>query len=166
MKTVPLTRGYGALVDDEDYERVSVFKWHALVCRRKKDKSILIVYAYRNVPKTRTSPRAGQLMHRFILDVSDPKIFTDHQNRIGLDNQKHNLRSCTRVQNCYNRPMQADNKSGFKGVSWNQHHNRWTATITVNKKRKYLGFFKDPKQASVVYAEAALKYHGEFARLE
>ena len=29
-KEIPLTQGYVALVDDEDYERVNKFKWHAL----------------------------------------------------------------------------------------------------------------------------------------
>lgn len=29
MKEIPLTQGYVALVDDEDYDRVSAFKWYA-----------------------------------------------------------------------------------------------------------------------------------------
>lgn len=29
MKEIPLTRGHVALIDDEDYERVSLYKWYA-----------------------------------------------------------------------------------------------------------------------------------------
>ena len=29
MKEIPLTQGYVAQVDDEDYDRVVAFKWHA-----------------------------------------------------------------------------------------------------------------------------------------
>jgi hypothetical protein len=32
MKTVQLTKGYVALVSDEDFERVNQFKWCANVC--------------------------------------------------------------------------------------------------------------------------------------
>ena len=29
MKTIPLTKGLVAIVDDDDFEHVSQFKWHA-----------------------------------------------------------------------------------------------------------------------------------------
>jgi hypothetical protein len=39
------------------------------------------------------------------------------------------------------------------------------ATIFVDKKHNHLGYFFSEKEAAYVYNEAALKYFGEFARL-
>jgi hypothetical protein len=36
MRKIPLTQGYVALVDDEDYERVSQFNWSAQKCIMEK----------------------------------------------------------------------------------------------------------------------------------
>ena len=37
--------------------------------------------------------------------------------------------------------------------------------IKYNCKRKFIGYFKDEKQAAKAYDEAAKKYHGQFASL-
>jgi hypothetical protein len=34
MKTIPLTQGYFAKVDDEDYERAAILRWYAHVDQR------------------------------------------------------------------------------------------------------------------------------------
>jgi hypothetical protein len=57
------------------------------------------------------------------------------------------------------------NTSGFKGVIWHKQSKKWYARITLNYKRIDLGLFKDKIQAAIAYNEAAIKYHGEFARL-
>src|ERR1017187_7988987 len=128
MKTIPLTKGYEALVDDADYERiVSMGSWYAHVdCR--KDGSIVAIYALRKESMTRRK----LWMHRIVLGIVDPHIQTDHRNRNGLDNQRHNLRICDPTGNCQNRGRSHHNTSGFKGVSYNRRWGKWDASIKVN----------------------------------
>lgn len=163
IRYVPLTQGYVAIVDAEDYERVSQFKWVAAVIRRK-DGTIRNVYAQRNIP---WSDRKGatQRMHRFISGLSDSKIQGDHKNHNGLDNRRDNLRSCDNTRNCHNTRLRPSSTSGAKGVSWDDEAMRWRARITVNGKVKHLGRFGFKEQAAAAYNEAAKKYFGEFAHL-
>ena len=52
--------------------------------------------------------------------------------------------------------------TGWRGVA--RRGGRWQAYISVNGERLALGTFKYKLAAAVAYAEAAAKYHGEFAR--
>lgn len=54
------------------------------------------------------------------------------------------------------RTIQVNNTSGYRGVTWNSARCKWQASASFNNKRKYLGLFDDPKEASDAY-EAAVK---------
>jgi uncharacterized protein YheU (UPF0270 family) len=108
-QTIKLTKGYEAIVDDEFFEEISRYTWYAL------DGHWRIVYAARWKPKTK--PRITIRMHHVILGV-DPlelklnNLITDHIDRDGLNNQKHNLRITTRRENILN-SVHCDNASGI-----------------------------------------------------
>jgi len=55
--------------------------------------------------------------------------------------------------------------SKFKGVSWHKGAQKWQAYVTLQGKRSYLGLFINETEAAIVYNEAALEYHGKFAKL-
>lgn len=67
--------------------------------------------------------------------------YIDHINGDRSDNRIENLRSVTRSENGCNAKTPITNTSGQIGVSWSERDQRWTAYITLNKKRKALGNF-------------------------
>lgn len=90
----------------------------------------------------------------------------DHINMVKNDNRIENLRECSRSENKYNVGKQRDNKSGFKGVDWVKKDKKWRVRISVRGEVRALGYFDDPELGGLVYAEAARKWHGEFARVD
>lgn len=87
----------------------------------------------------------------------------DHINMDISDNSWINLREASHTNNFQNKGMYSNNKSGYKGVSWNKQDKGWRAQIQVNGKKKHLGCFKVPEEAHKAYCEAADKHFGEFA---
>ena len=78
----------------------------------------------------------------------------DHINQDKSDNRLHNLRDGSRSDNMMNTQLRSDNKSGCKGVSWNQGRQQWQ----VKYKRKHLGWRKDLDDAIKLREEAV---HGQ-----
>ena len=73
------------------------------------------------------------------------------------------LREVTRTQNQYNKPMCKNNTSGSRGVAWHKGAQSWAVRVSVNKKSKLIGYFKDLELADLVGAMAREKYHGHYA---
>jgi len=147
-KSIPLTRGKFALVDDDDYEYLNQWKWHlkkGYALRSKNDKPRII-------------------MHRLIMNTP-LGMETDHINHNKLDNRKENLRICTNNENHYNLKMRKNNSTGYKGVCLKRKTNKYFAQICHNYKDIHLGYFASPMDAAKAYNEAAIKYYGKFANL-
>lgn len=93
-----------------------------------------------------------------------PEKTLDHENLNKSDNRICNLREATYVQNRANTPTNVDNRCGAKGVVWHTRDKRWQASIGINKKTVYLGYFTEKRAAKEAYRAAAQKQYGEFAR--
>lgn len=152
-RIVPLTQGFFAVVDEEDFERVSKFCWLWSGG-----------YAKRTV-RMPDGKRKTQYLARFIMG-EPPEMEVDHRSMNTLDNRKENLRICTKAQNHRNRRVQKNSRSGIKGVHFHKVSGKWNASIRHNRKRKFLGAFTTPEEAAQAYSKAAAKLHGEFARSE
>jgi hypothetical protein len=98
------------------------------------------------------------LMHKGYL----PKTI-DHINGDKLDNRIENLRAATVGQNQHNRKTNANNTSGYKGVSWNKRMKKWAARITLERKSIHLGYFANVEEAAEVVRKAREELHGSFA---
>lgn len=160
MKEIRInTKAYGTktvLIDDEDFNRVSKYKWFIH----------LNGYSYYAIRKQKDGRTIT--MHRFLMGVTGRHNFVDHIDGNSLNNQRDNLRICTHAQNMANSGVQKNNKLGYKGVWLNKRPDRkkkYQASIMANKKVISLGLFYTPEDAARAYNAAAVKYHGEFARL-
>lgn len=108
------------------------------------------------------NPLDGQnvLFHKLVIKST----LVDHINGNGLDNRKCNLRAASKSQNAMNQKMRIDNTSGYKGIRPLPSGN-YTARITVNGKKVYLGTFKDIRNAIAAREQAEIEYFGEFRRV-
>ena len=161
---LPLTKGYTAIVSDEDAD-LGNHKWFARTGRSG-------VYACRDVKHGGKQIRI--YLHRCILERilghSIPEgMLADHISRDTLNNKRSNLRLASPSQNIANsrRMKRTAPKldSPYRGVYWIPEKQKWRAQITVNKKSIYLGYYTEPETAALAYNEAALKHRPQFARL-
>jgi hypothetical protein len=109
------------------------------------------------------------LCHRIVFALTHnrwPELDIDHINGDGLDNRPENLREATKSQNLQNRGKPSQNTTGWKGVYFDKSRRLWCAEITCNNVKHYLGRFEELEMAGYAYISAALKFHGEFARVE
>jgi hypothetical protein len=155
MKLIPLTQGKFAIVDDDDFERLSQYKWQ-LGSNGYPQRAVRTPKGWR--------PRR---MHHDIM-TAPPGLVHDHKFGNVLDHQKKNLRLATRSQNQHNqRKRTRKATSRFKGVYWAADIGRWRAHIKAIKGQPIisLGCYLDEAEAAKAYDRAAAQWFGEFARL-
>lgn len=155
MKTITLTQGKVALVDDDVFEWASQFKWHAAKDRRN-------YYVVRNTLQ-KLGKRRFVRIHREIMQPPEG-MQVHHVNGDTLDNRRENLQICTCQQNVHGfRRKIIGATSRFRGVSWYQACRNWKAQIECNKCKQHLGYFDSEEDAARAYDVAAKELFGEFA---
>ena len=162
MKRIKLTRGFTALIDNEDYEKVKEYNWHIKDLKNGKKYAITHVRDF--------SVKSNKLKKLFMQNLIMPPpvgFLVDHKNLNPLDNRKSNLRICTTVENMRNKkkykPLTASSK--YKGVYKTRGEKKWRVRIQTGQKRIFLGVFTNQKKAALAYDIAAIKHFGEFAFL-
>src|SRR5258708_31375254 len=141
-KLIVLTRGKVAIVDDEDYEDLSKYKWYCFKTRK---------YSYGSRGVWIDGKSVHILMHRQIMGFPEG-MMVDHKDFDGLNNQRSNLRVCTRGQNTTHSKVQI-NKHGYRGIVKFRdvgHGKPWGAFVRIyGGKRKYLGTFCTAVEAAL-----------------
>lgn len=135
-KYIPLTQGKQAMVDDENFEWLSQYKWYYV-----KDR--LGGYAVTHDPNNH-----NRLIHMHRLLNDTPAGFvTDHINHDKLDNRRSNLRTSTCSENALNARSESGNASGYRGVTQSGDGKKWQARIMIKGKSIHLGLFADIQDA-------------------
>ena len=80
----------------------------------------------------------------------------DHVNRVKSDNKWENLREVSRSENSINKDLQANNKSGHKGIHWNEDCQKWHVSITRDGRVKYVGLFESLDEAVIARRKAEM----------
>lgn len=160
MKTIPLTKGKCAIVDDEDFPFLSRFNWQL------HNSGNGMYYAEINV-MPREGNKRGDFkvhvpMHAFLIKRGKFER-VEFVNKNTLDYRKKNLMLVTYNQNIHRAAKRKGASSKYKGVSFNKRHQNWIVGITYNRKRMHLGYFLDEKQAAKVYNKKAKELYGELA---
>lgn len=153
-----------------DYDRsVGIFRWRSLSHTQSKRIKIGCIAGYKT---KRGYVSIGidcihYLAHRlawfYVYGIWPGQI--DHIDGNHSNNAISNLRLATPAQNQQNKGKLINNTSGYKGVVFRKDIGRWQAYIRAKPNRHFLGFFDTKEDAAMAYAEAALKFHQEFAHL-
>lgn len=162
MKEIPLTQGFVALIDDDDFDLVSALKWRA---SPGKNGNTYAVTGYNLSARRRAlgikcnNPEIR--MHRLITSCPDG-MEVDHINCDGLDNRKANLRICSHRNNiARSRAVRGKSKTGYIGVRKQALAKSFYATCGS----RYLGTFDSPEEAARARDAYALQEFGEFTVL-
>lgn len=157
MKMIWLTKGQFTLVDDEDFEYLSQWKWKATKIKNS-------YYATRSVHK-KEGKFSTMFIHRIVLNVTDRNILIDHRDGNPLNNQKNNLRPANKSENAANQKARSGCTSKYLGVSWHKPLNKWKVNLQKDKVNRHIGYFASEQDAALAYNNAAKIFHGEFANL-
>jgi hypothetical protein len=139
MAEIKLTRGYVAIVDDEDYERINSYNWFANVT---------------TFPNGRVRVRAARMrnrqmiyMHHEVLGILPSSLdgdHVDHEDGDSLNNRKKNLTVKTPMQNSHNTKRHKERK----GYCFNKRVHRWYCYIDEpGKPRKNIGYAATESEA-------------------
>jgi len=97
-----------------------------------------------------------RLVHRG--SIPEDRVL-DHINRNTKDNRPENLRAITPSDNKLNAGPYNTNKTGKRGVTLNKGKNKYESTLTINRKRVWLGQYSTVEEA-ISAREHAEKLYG------
>lgn len=156
MEYIGLSQAKYALIDDEDMESVSRFRWHVT-----NHGYVRTRFCMGRVGGKRQ--QTSMFLHRLIMRPAK-HLEIDHINHNPLDCRRANMRICTKAENMHNQLIRKGMSSQYKGVCWYRPSAKWKAQIKHNGKLIYLGYFTNELEAAQVYDAAARELFGEFAK--
>lgn len=153
---IKLYSGEYVRVDDEDYDKLNQYIWYLFKSEKWK-------YAIRTEYKN--GKQKTIFMHREIMGIYDSKVYVDHKDHDGLNNQKSNLRLSNNRFNQYNVGKKSISKQKYKNIR-QLSENRWQVRMRIPKGKRIEKIVHSEEEAVKLYNDLAIKYHGEFAYIQ
>lgn len=138
MKTLKLSKGLFAHVNDDIFDLVSSINWSA-----SRDGHTF----YARGSFTKEGKRFHVSLHHIVIGVPLNKKVVDHIDGNGLNDVRENLRIVSRRENQWNRSSHRAGK--IPGVRVRK--GKWVAEIRIDKKLKWLGSFATQEEARIAY---------------
>lgn len=145
MRKIKLTQGKYILVDDDDFEYLSQFKWY-----------LLKIVGYTSYA-IRSQNKKTIYLHRDILKPNKNAV-VDHLNGDGLDNRRENLRVVSQKENQQNRKSHRSGKLvGVTEYRTKSGKIYYLSFFYHEGKDIYLGCFKTPEDAHKRWKEEEMR---------
>lgn len=135
--------------DLDDYDLIKQYYWH-----ESQDGYLMAC------GRTELGDKKHIKLHKIVVNYK----IVDHYNRNKLDNRKENLKDSNLCENNRNRPIFRNNISGVMGLNYYINRKTWKASIRLDDKSIFLGYYKNKPDAIKARLDAEVKYFGiEFA---
>lgn len=149
MKTLELTKGKVAIVDNEDSTGL---KWY---------------YGGNGYAMRKDRKNGTSYLHRYVMERKIGRKLlqsenVDHISGVKLDNTRGNLRLCTMSENLANAKIRTDNTSGVRGVSLDSRNGHYVAHYYLGGKKQHIGSFKTLEEATKARRDKEIELYGEF----
>ena len=139
-------------------------EWHTGIGTRKKDRTILLstlsTDLYYSVNLHKDGKKTKHQIHILVWDHFGDQPRDSHRTHVhhkdedklncGIDNLQ--LLSARKHRLIHGKDI--NKTSEYDGVSWYKRYNKWVATIHIDKKDKFLGYFTHERQAHTAYERA------------
>ena len=102
-------------------------------------------------------------LHRLIMNAKSGEI-VDHNDRNKLNCQRYNLSIVSSRDNTLNTKVSCINKSGYKGISWCKHANKWHIRVNVDGLNKHIAYESDFEKAKEIRKQSELQYYGKYVQ--
>lgn len=120
-------------------------------------------YQYRSMMIEYRNYRASRLAW-FYMTGEWPDKTIDHIDTNSLNDKWNNLREANDIEQCRNKGVRKNSRTGVKNVTWHKQTQKWNVYFTFNGKKKSYGLYEDLELANLVACEIRDSLHGKFAR--
>lgn len=177
MKEIPLAgrlgAGMAALVDDDDFNWLSAFRWTANRGGFRQTEEggprIGTFYAVRSLITTLRDGTIGRTSREMQSDILYPDercpkgMKAAHIDWDGLNNQRYNLRLVSDSHsNLKRRLSPTRNTSGYRGISLDKERG-WCVTLSAKGRRYHRSGYETRELAAAAYNSLARHLHGDAA---
>ena len=158
---------YSFLIDKKDKLEVEKHTWSVYKSPNGKQH----IYAYTTFSRPKTGEYGRVQLHQFIMFGNKTtgvmkKRNIDHINQDTTDNRRSNLRWASHRENGFNRGVQKNNTTGYKGVSTLKRGKlKYYVKAKINGKCISRGMFCSPEEAALAYDSLIKENHAEFGWL-